>query len=230
MKRFLLLSLAITSVILCLSGCHNRQNTLIEGKIQNTKAHFIYLYKVTPDEIVLIDSSKITNHKFDFNPSVTEIGFYQLALTPENNVAIVLEPHKNIKVNIKDSSLVASTEIEGSEDNKRIRNLDLMLLKFGKRVDSLMVVYNQNIEDDSARAQVETTYLEMCVQHRNDLDEFLHQNPNSIVQIMAFYQRFNRHFFYSENEDSEILKKIYTSLNKQYPENSNVKFLGGRVR
>lgn len=227
MKRKILFYLLILNIIF-ITSCHQNQNTVIQGQIQNLTPPVIYLYKVLPDEMILIDSTKIKNHKFNFNPEISEIGFYLLALNPENNVMFIIEPHQKLKINIRDTSLVASTSIEGSEENIRMRYLDSLLMNFSTQADHLMTIYQNHKNNDSIRASVESSYLKMCTEHRHQLDEFIRLNPDSFAQIMAFYQKFNRRFFYSETKDITILQQIYNHLYKKYPENTHVQFIGQR--
>ena len=127
------------------------------------------------------------------------------------------------------NNLAKSYTIQGSDDAKRMLQLDRMLSHFIDTLESLYQIYEQHIEEDDVRAYVEEQYNGLSSQYSADLIRFIKQNSCSMVSIPAFYQTYNRKRFLDEEEHLEILQLIHHDLKEKYPDCENIKFLEQRI-
>lgn len=210
----------------------------IEGNLTNNNNQKIYLQKVTPDGLVMIDSSDIKNGFFSFKVNsinkeeqklIEEPAFYRLSLAPENNVTILLKGGEKIEIKADAQNLVKSYSVAGSRDAQLIWELDRALASFIDTTDYLYSIYEVNIENEAVRMEIEEKYNKLIANHRLFLNNFIEKNQNSLASLVAFYQIYNKRKFFDEVEDLNLLKKIFYRLEKIYPENENVIYLQMRL-
>jgi hypothetical protein len=222
-------------IALSFVSCHsNRDKIMIQGDIEHNIYKKIYLSKTTSEGTCLIDSTEIHQGHFLFKIKTNETGiypaFYQLSLSPVNNMNTIAKCGDRLQITADANNLVKTYTIEGSDDAKRMLQLDRMLSAFVDTLDFLYTFYEQHIENDDMRAYVDEQYRKLLSRYNADLIWFIKQNSTSMVSIPAFYQTYNRKRFLDEQENIDLLQRIYHDLKEQYPDCENVKFLEQRVR
>ena len=228
--KIIIMTMIIFSFIACYS---DRNKIVIQGDLHHNTYQKIYLSKITPDGIFLIDSTKIHQGKFSFKIKTIDNdtcpAFYQLSLTSVNSMNTVVKRGDYLKIVADANGLAKSYTIEGSDDAKLMHQMDRMLTAFMDTLDILYAFYEKHIENDEIRAQVDVQYSNMLSRYSLKLIRFIRQNSNSMVSIPAFYQTFNRRRFLDEQENLELLQLIHHDLKERYPDSENVKFLEQRI-
>ena len=104
-----------------------------------------------------------------------------------------------------------------------LQHLDSALTVFVTESNKLYEVYQENLENDSARGEVETLYMNLLFSHREFLEKFIADHPNNMATYIAFFQSYNRRNFFDVYQDLDVLKQINANMSKVYPESEYVK-------
>lgn len=226
-------------VLLVFSACQKREAAIvISGTLENSFEKHIYLSKITPEGVVLLDSTLIKGGRFEFEliPSDEQSRvwleiptFYQIWLTPDNGFTTLAKSGDHLSFTADAAQLVKTYSVEGPEDAQLMYQLDCQLRKFVDTVEQLMAVYDANLYNDSVKLLIEEQYMSAVTQHTQFLREFIQEHKTSLASITAFYQRFNRRIFLPEAENKALLDTIYHSLAPLYPESADVEFIGRKL-
>ena len=227
----------ITAILLALffGACRSdRDKVIIQGNLENNIYKTIYLSKITPYGAFLIDSTEIRKGKFLFKVKTDECAacpvFYQLSLSQVNSMNTIAIGGDCLQIAADARILAKSYTIEGSDDAKRMFQLDRMLTAFIDTAESMRAFYEPYLENDDMREYVESQYNDLLSQYNENLIRFIKQNSHSMVSIPAFYQPRSRTQFLDEQENLDLLKLIYHDLREKYPDSEEVKFLEQRIR
>ena len=232
----------ILLIVLCigaLASC-NRHNTItFKGTLRNESPKYIYLSKVTVDGVILLDSSEVRKGKFSLHVKaqndkekelLNEPAFYRISFNPDNAFTTLAHAGEQLVIDAAADSLVKTYTITGGHDAELVQQLDHQLKLF---IDTTWFLETAerfiNPDNDSLREVIEVHYLKTVDNHTRYLRKFINENMNSLAAITAFYQVYNRRNFFDETKDLDLLKKIYESLIKIYPNNENVLFLKQRI-
>jgi hypothetical protein len=233
------LSLIILAIFLMTSCLYHKPLITFEGTLTYAENATIYLAQLTPDGLFFIDSCAVKQGKFklamrkesDKSRDYYAIpSFYRIQMKDKNNnIVLPAKAGDNITLAADARNLVKNYTANGSVDVQLMQQLDNRLKSFIDSTDRLQLFYTQHIEDDTARMQVEEAYNQLVAHHTAFLRQFIAQNSQSMVTIMAFYQLYNQKRFFSETDDLALLKSIYANLNRLYPQSEHVLFLKERI-
>ena len=225
--------IAILLVSISLVACNGfrNDNIVIQGQLNQNIFSKIYLFKTTFEGNFLLDSTEIHQGKFSFKikNSATYPEFYQISLSPINQMAIIAKQGDRLQITADANHLAKSYTIEGSDDAKLMHQLDRMLTQLMDTLEVLYSIYEKNIENDVIRASVDFQYISLLSQYNADLIRFIKKNSSSMVSIPAFYQTCNRRKILEEKENLDLLQLIYHDLKEKYPNSGDVKFLKNRI-
>jgi len=210
-------------------SCQNHKNQIvIDGVLQNAHHEWVRLSLVGADNQTVIDSVRVKDGEFHFTiPSETIESLaktkspmmYQLSVAYDNSMTTAAQPGEHLNISADARNLAGTYRVNGGTEAVLLGQLDSALSVFSVANQKLYKVYQEQIENDSVRADIEQKYVEMVGQHRRFLENFIRQHPNNLASYIAFYQSYNRRNFFSEIEDYTLLKQITNALNKQYPDN-----------
>ena len=227
-KLVILLILAVS-----LAACADRKTSVtIEGDLTNAGNQMIRLALITADGMDILDSVNMRNGHFSFKISSEDERIkerenapmmFQLFLSNENGLATMAKKGEHLKITADAQDLTRTYHISGGEEAVLMYQLDSALASFVVPSEKLYEVYQQNIDNDSVRADIEAQYVKMLNNHRDYLLDFIDQHPNNMASYIAFYQSYNRRNFFDIYRDLDILKQINTNLSKVYPESEYVK-------
>ncbi|MBN1182953.1 MAG: AhpC/TSA family protein [Bacteroidales bacterium] len=222
-------------LILVFTACgSNDERTIITGEISYGNGEYMQIHRYEFDRSVLLDSVKIKkNGTFRFKIEQKEPEFY--LINPNNNSYVVLLLHPGDKVNITGDyyNLGGSYDVTGSTSSQQIRQLDIQLFVTQKKIDSLLIIYEANKDNekfDSIRASLDQTYLQILKTHHDSLVSFIIQNMNSLVSIYALQQKYDAQtYVFSRYRDLQYYNIVLQSLSKEYPGIGIIKQLENRI-
>jgi len=220
-------------------ACQNKKSQIvIEGDISGVQNDNIVLAIVTNEGLERLDSMKMKNGHFCFElkadndkakaRAATPM-MYQIMLSPYNTLTTIAKGGDHIVIKAEAESLIDSYQVSGGEEAELLGQLDSALNSFVQPVDALYQVYQNNIEEDSVRADIEKQYLQLLDHHKAYLTKFIQEHPDKMASYVAFYQGYNRRSFFSEQEDRNLLRQITQTLKKQYPDNPYVQNMQRRL-
>lgn len=215
--------------LLLLFAC-GRNHIIVNGVIKDTEKTMIYLDKLGVDEIVIVDSSRISKQgKFNLKTKASGLNFYRLRLSDNNFVTLLTAPGEKIIVSSNKNYLPSNYELTGSEGSRKVKLLDTHLLETQKKLDSLTNVYrefNDKPGFDTISTELDEKYQQVVNEQRNFNIGFILENLNSLASIKALYQKFDENtYVLYKNRDLQYLKIVADSLQKAYPESKHTKSL-----
>ena len=223
MKKIVLLLFATFTLIAC---SDRNVSVSITGDIHNGGNKMIRLALITAEGMDIIDSANLRDGHFEFkisseNERIKEREnapmMFQLFLSESNSLATMAKKGEKLKITADAKDLTQTYHISGGEEAVLMQQLDSALTVFVTEANKLYDVYQENMENDSARGEVETKYMNLLFQHREYLEKFIAGHPNNMASYIAFFQSYNRRNFFDIFQDLDVLKKINANLSKVYP-------------
>jgi len=218
----------IAALVLLLTSCYSAdQQVVISGELQNGGSRMVRLARIDNAEKVLLDSMYMKNGYFEFaieanTDEQKEIlscpMMYQLILNDDNTITTMAQQGESIRIMADADNMIQTYRATGARQAELICSLDSALTTFVKQVDPLWNNYQQHLEEDSIRENLESQYMDLVKQHSHYLRDFIEQHPSDMASYIAFYQSYNRRSFFNEQQDFELLKKLTESLEAKYPE------------
>lgn len=232
MRRF-----AAIWVVLCLllTACHQRGNEIVlEGDFQGGGSQMVRLALVGTDETVMLDSVRMKNGHFSFalkahsdqeKECMATPMLYQIKLSENNALTTIAKGGEHLHFTADAADIVSTYRVSGSEEAFLVCQLDSALASFAQRAVQWYAVYEQNIENDSVRADVEAHYVQAVEAHTDFLRDFIQKHPHNMASFMAFFQSYNRRIFLNNDENAGLLKEIIRNVQQQYPDNPYILFM-----
>ena len=154
--------------------------------------------------------------------------FYQLAISKNNFLTLLVEPGEKITINAKSSDM-NKANIIGSEGSVLVQKITNQLANTKEKLDSIRR-YIDSIEDqDQLNAEIDDInkkYAAIVNQQRDSSIAFIIGNINSLASIVALYQKIDdENFVLYKNRDIQYIKIVSEALEKKYPESNHVKAL-----
>ena len=123
-------------------------------------------------------------------------------------------------------NLQKTYNVQGSEEAGLLlqnnRKLDTLYLE----VEKLSVEFKKYAYEnysDSTIAVLDSLYYIYFDSHKQYLTDFILSHPDKLASLFAFYQTLGKNSFFTIKKDAYLLKEIYPSLSKRYPDNIYVK-------
>lgn len=235
MKRFFLV---ITVLAIFFAGCSNKNQPgedefFINMDLKNFKNEKVYLSELTPKEIKPLDSSVIDKEgKVLFKQSIHSPGLYIIKVGEDkenrNVITILAEGGENIRVEGDVQDFYETYEVEGSEGSEKIVLLESQKNALYDRVDSLRAIFQQKKGEPGflqTKKKLDSIYYSIIDKRKAFLKDFIKDHANSMVSILALYDKFGRQQVFQVKEELALYKKVSDSLISKYPESKHAQSL-----
>lgn len=219
--------LALFALLLCLSSCSSSdKQVVIIGDIQHGRNGMIRLVRLDNAEMVKIDSVRMRNGHFEFvltaateeqKEILARPMLYQLSLSDDNTLTTMAQKGEHIHISASADNLIQTYRAKGGREAVLMTTLDSALTAFVKQVQPLWNFYQQHIDNDTLRENVEAQYYELVNQHTRFLRKFIEEHPSDMASYVAFYQSYNRLRFFDNRKDFDLMKKLTETLSARYP-------------
>ena len=236
MKRTLLSLLAFC---LLLSACQQRgTNIVIEGDFTHGGNALVRLSLVGPDETVVLDSMKMKDGHFSFTLKANDDEsraraatpmLYRLDLGHNNAITTIAQGGQHLRFTADAANLVRTYRVSGGEEALLCCQLDSALSVLAQQAEEWYPLYQKNIENDSIRAGIEASYMELVNAHTSYLLDFIQHHPQNLASFMAYYQSYNRRIFIDSEKHEELLRTLIRNLQQKYPDNPYVLLMQQRL-
>ena len=225
MKRFFYYVLTI----LILSSCIKSNQFEIHGVLKNGAKKEITLSKLLvngTEDIKTIKTDK--DGSFNFKYSTDIPGFFNLSVSKNNFLTLLIEPGEKVTV-ISEVNNLGRSELKGSEGSLLVQNINIQLSNTKFKLDSVLN-YAESIKDDPdfnlKVDEINNTYAEIVDRQRDSSIAFIIRNLNSLASIVALYQKYDdENYVLYKNRDLQYIKIVSESLGEKYPESQHVKAL-----
>ena len=209
-----------TAALLCMaSSCDHTPKFTIEGNITDANGKTIYLEQSGIHGVIALDSALLHNAgKFRFQAKAPEApDFYRIRI--ENRIInFSIDSTETIHVTADYQDFPVNYQIEGSENNLKIKELTLMQIKLQNQVDAI----TSNLQEGkAARQQAEDSIRSAIQAYKEKVKrEYIYKEPNKAYAYYALFQEINGYLlfdpFYSR-EDIKCFAAVATSFNNLYP-------------
>ncbi len=219
-------------ISLILYGCEQEveqhKGFTVSGKLENSAGKLITLNKMTKNSLSLIDSIFI-NNKGEFVLKGESKGpeFYVLRTAAIDYITLIIGSTDKIKITGFYDKLLDTYTIEGSEDSKLIKEVDMVFRKNKSIIDSLGRIYQKAFDTDkkdSVKAEIDKVFIKVMKEQKAYSIDFVEKNKTSLASLVALSQGFARNStIFNLDEDMKYFKMVDNGLMKTLPNSSDAK-------
>lgn len=234
MKRGIRRTALIAFSGLLFFACTNKNNMSIQGKFENGANKTFLLQKMYPNEIRTVDTIKINaTNEFQYKAKIEEAGFYVLKAENNQLITLIILPKDNIVLNGNYKSL-RNYVVEGSAESILAKELNDKLFITNQQIDSVSMLYrgNHHIDElERVRSEANARYNEVLNLHHQYVTDFIDENKNSLVSLMALYQQYDKDtYVLNSEEDFQYFVMVDSCLMAEFPEVNMVRSLHEGVK
>jgi len=222
MKWFFLL------LVLLSYGCntHSPENAIISGAIEGAEGQFIYLEKLTVNDLIRIDSVIMEkNGRFVFSYAPIETGFYLLKMENGDKVTYVSEKASKLELHADTSTFPDIYEITGNEESEILRQYFLQTARNQATLDSLSRIFRSSTHLRNfyeIKAGLDSAFAELFKDQQELVRKTVEDNSNSLAALLLFNQRFASKVLLSPETDFDLMLQIDSCVSLRYPGNMHV--------
>ncbi len=219
--------------IFFLSSCESAPENqfIVKGNLENGSGKYISLSKAENDgSMTTIDSITISETgDFELKGTGSNPKFFLLKSSPNDMITLMLDSGSVISITGDYDKLSESATIEGSEDSKYIRELNIQIQKTMTEINALGEVYNANKDNpsiDSIKAELDKQFVSIIEAQRKYSIAFIESHPESFASLVALSQQFApRSPVFNVSEDMAYFELVSKALTAKYPNSEDVKGL-----
>lgn len=198
-----------------LSACNNEPAFTVEGEITDAAEKMLYLEQTGLESIVPLDSVKLSEGgSFSFSASRPEAPDYYRLRIDNKIINFAVDSTETVMVKANYGTFSTGYQIEGSENNTKIK--ELVLLQAGLQADVNRVAQSGlpiGIAQDSIQRMVNT--------YKNEVKRnYIFAEPNKTYAYFALFQQLNGYMIFdplTNREDVKCFAAVATSMNNLYP-------------
>ncbi len=227
----------IISLILLLSSCNDNKEAIlvIEGKINGYSEKTIVLESLMPlrvDTINVVKTDAEGNFKFSLDSLPG--GFLRLCLDNKNCIYLYGKEKQTIEIQAKYPDIVKSYNITGSEDSKKLKELNLRLLESSDKLnimreEILNASKDSNCNLDSVYNISNINAKEIYENDKIYIKDFIDNNIKSPIIYIALYQYVSSSPILLIEKDLPTFKLVLSSLKKYNPNFSHISLLESNI-
>ena len=213
MKKVVYFLLAL--VLVGLGACDNGPKFKVQGEVTGAEDKTLYLEASGLEGVILLDSVKLGgNGSFSFAEARPESPeFYRLRMDGKV-INFAVDSTETVDIKAEAAKFDTDYTIEGSENNRKIKELVMLQAELQQKVDKLA---QSKIPAGLAQKQL--------VSLVNDYKEkvkrgYIYAAPNRSYAYFALFQTLNGYMIFdpmASKDDVKCFAAVATSLNQAYP-------------
>lgn len=225
-RKFLVFILTAASVL----SCGRKDSAVVSGTVDNANDKKMVISRVEIGRVVPLDTSAVKRSGiFRFRIPATQPEYYQVGWSETDFVTLIIHPGDKVSLRFSGERLSSDYSVEGSGESALIIELEKRLAETRTSLSGLISVYDSlaAIPGKAAAADsVDNLITDVIGKQRNYSIDFILNNMNSMVAILALYQKLNddTYVLYSDR-DLQLMKLVSDSLTARYPSSLQVKAL-----
>ena len=224
MRKFGVFLFILATVLV---ACNDSSKYTIEGKISNAEDRYVFLDELNVSSTENIDSVLISDDgTFEFRGNVSYPTFFLLRLSPNNFVTLLVDSAEQVEVNGDAANFSRAYHVSGSEGSLFVQQLNQHLSRTKHQLDSIrsLQVSFRNDPDFTAKKSLwDQEYYEVRQKQVEYSKKFVSENPFSMANVLALYQKFDDDTYVIQ--DLQSLKLAASALNSFYPQSEHVNAL-----
>ena len=188
----------------------------ISGTITNAEdGQWIFLEKLTLNEIEKVDSCQIKNESFSFNYKSDSINFYRISES-EKNYGLIAIKNKDTIIFKADISSLVNFQASGSKEVEGNTQLLEIINSIKPKTDSLKTIYQKSVgteEESIVLERLRKKYDIIIFQQKEEFKRFIDENPNLFINLITLQQLGDIAEYFNYYE------KVSSNLDSLYPNN-----------
>lgn len=198
-----------------ITACNNEPAFTVEGEITDAADKMLYLEQTGLERIVPLDSIKLDEEGgFSFSVARPDAPDYYRLRIDNKVINFAVDSTEAVKVHAGLGNFATGYEIEGSENNTKIKELVLLQAGLQERVNRVARSgLPIGIAQDSIQ-KIVTAYKD-TVKHK-----YIFAGPNKSYAYFALFQELNGYMIFdplTSKEDVKCFAAVATSMNNMYP-------------
>ncbi|MEE4197853.1 MAG: TlpA disulfide reductase family protein [Bacteroidales bacterium] len=230
-----LLFILLTGFVI--TSCESEpEHFTVSGKIKNGNGTKLYLVELQKEQLNFLDSIILNEEgSFRFTGNTEIPKFYALRTSPGNYLSLIINPREQITIHADVHNLVATAQIEGSEDSRKVLELRRHLDQTISQMDSIGLYYQSIIGTRKLTQKVKDSLVQLSdtliARHKKRTTDFIEENAGSLAGLMALYQQIApRRYVLDPVEDLYYFALTDSVLRAKYPASEPVKLLSTQVQ
>jgi len=222
------LSILIPLLVVIFTACNNNDSNSkdsINLKIELTEAFKgnIYLYRITPNSTIAIDSSLVNGTFVEFRIHAFQSpDIYLLRLSTQQSIMLSAKSGQNIDINIDANTTPIKYSISNSMSSQLIRKNNTLINSAVSDFDSVYAIYRTSKEDIINLRKTTDSNLKAIQENLYySLKNNIEKHPSELSSIIGLYSRFANSFIFNIELDSSLFYLVSDSCSANYPNNSH---------
>ncbi len=215
-------------LFLMLFSCQRDQVIRIEGTLNGSNRHIIFLDEQQVQQSVPVDSARTgQDGSFHFRIAAEYPKFYNLRLGDNRLIPLLLAPGENVQIHCNLRNFSKDYQVAGSPGSRDLKKLNERLLVTKHKMDSLRNLFKQHPDPSPGFTRKMQSKLDSVIdaQRRYSIGYVL-ENRSSLAAIYALYQKLeDDNFVLNQNKDIQLLKITAQVLDTLYPASKHVRAL-----
>ena len=220
MKISKFFSVAVFTVAaLSLTSCNNKKFH-VNGTISDAKDSVLYFENMSLNGPVVVDSVKLAEDgSFDFSGKATEAPeFYRLRIAGQI-INVAIDSTETVKFKASYPTMTSQYEVEGSEENSKIKELALLQLGLQGQVNAIAQNPQLGVKE------VQDSVIKVLTAYKNNIKRnYIFKEPMKAYSYFALFQTFTLGNMQSlifnprsNKDDIKVFAAVATSWDTFYP-------------
>lgn len=220
MKISKFFSVAVFTVAaLSLTSCNNKKFH-VNGTISDAKDSVLYFENMSLNGPVVVDSVKLAEDgSFDFSEKATEAPeFYRLRIAGQI-INVAIDSTETVKFKASYPTMTSQYEVEGSEENSKIKELALLQLGLQGQVNAIAQNPQLGVNE------VQDSVIKVLTAYKNNIKRnYIFKEPMKAYSYFALFQTFTLGNMQSlvfnprsNKDDIKVFAAVATSWDTFYP-------------
>lgn len=226
MKRILYFTAWFIMTVM-VSCSHEPGSFTVRGKFDNAPGRALYLYKMTTEHYISIDSAETgPDGGFELHGTAGHTGFFALQFNNDDYLTLLAGPGDMIELEGDADDLPGTYRVYGSEASEKIRQLSQRLEVTLDQIYDLNKVFNDSSRSPDflkIKDSLDIRYGEILESQKDFTLGFIRDNPNSLASLMALYQQIGpRRYLLDPVDDFPYFSMLDSTLGIRFPESEAV--------
>jgi thiol-disulfide isomerase/thioredoxin len=222
-------------LLIVLSSCSGKkENFKIEGTVNGAKDATIYLYQRSLSGTLPVDSAVISGKgTFVLRGFTDQPNFYILFVHKDQYINLLIHPGDRFRILTTAANFSRDYFVEGSKDSRLILKLVSKQAQTLDRITELSNEYENSLDRPDLpqiKARLDSMYDIVFHEHKQFSIDFMRENKESLVSLMALYQQVGKQSpVFDYEKDFEFFARVDSELCIRYPDSEAVKDLNKKV-
>lgn len=221
--------------LLIFSSCtRNDNNFKIEGIVNGIKNTPIFLFQRSLSGTLPVDSAVISEKgTFVLRGYTERPNFYILFMHKDQYINLLIHPGDKFRILTTAEKFNRDYFVEGSKDSRQILNLVTKQAQTLDRITELSIEYENSLDRPDfleIKTRLDSLYDVIFLEHKQYSINFIQENNESLVSLMALYQQLGRQSsVFDYKKDYKYFAQVDSALCIKYPGSEAVKDLNKKV-